>query len=354
MKTALLSALGLAAHASAAAYSRSTTGQYDFAPEQDDKFSDDALPYLFDFGQSQGLDYSGSWWTSSYITGTNNVQYLVLSHVLDTPIFSYHRGSVLDLSTLQYTQFVSAGNATLTDTANPRYNVNVGGGGFEALSADNVTSQRTYSTHANGTWDMTWNATSGAVSNVGSGSFQFGPSVTTEWGLPNCYTEGTLIAPNGDSVTVDPARSFTWYDRQWGTAAVTSGNWTWFQLHVPESSDKLSIWIIDSEATGKFNKFATVRGPDGDHGVLPVKWEPKYERSTKSQGAGADILYPLDWTLEIAGYGTVDVASIAADQEIVGGNAIQTAYEGFVNYTGVIGGKNVTGFGLVEIVYANW
>ncbi|KAM6529308.1 hypothetical protein FALCPG4_007449 [Fusarium falciforme] len=323
--------------------------QYSFKPEKAETIWNGDIPVVYDFGDSQSTSYSGSWWTSSYITGTNGEQYLVISHYLDTPVFTYFRASTLNLETLHYNQFITLGNSTANSTS---LDVKVGNNGIQSLTTDNISQQRAYANDENVTFDITFDATSRVISNAGAGVFQFGPSITYEWGLPNCLTQGSITNTDGKNITVDPAKSFTWYDRQWGTAAVTSGNWTWFQMHIPETSYKLSIWIIDNDVTNQFSRFATIRGDNDEILVLPLKWKPIYGRTYQS--TAADILYPLDWELDISGFGVFQLSSILDDQEIVGTTAIQTAYEGFVTFNGTVHSKTVQGYGLVEIVYSNW
>lgn len=277
------------------------------------------------------------------------MQYLVLSHYLDTPIFTYFRASTLNLETLEYNQFITLGNSTANTTI---LDVKVGDNGIQSLATDNISKQRTYANNENVTFDITYNATSRVIANAGAGVFQFGPSTTYEWGLPNCETWGSITEPDGQKITIDPAKSFTWYDRQWGTAAVTTGNWTWFELHIPQTSYRLSVWIIDNDVSNQFSRFATIRGDNDEFQVLPLEWKSIYKRTYQS--CAADILYPLDWELDISGFGVLQVSSILDNQEIVGSTAIQTAYEGFVTFKGTVHSNKVQGYGLVEVVYSNW
>ncbi|KAF5016254.1 hypothetical protein F66182_12124, partial [Fusarium sp. NRRL 66182] len=75
--------------------------------------------------------------------------------------------------------------------AGSRLSVSLDGNGFEGLTDDNVSQMRTYSKHKDVTFDITYNATSKALIDGGTGLFAFGNGKSYEWGFPNCYTEGT-------------------------------------------------------------------------------------------------------------------------------------------------------------------
>ena len=64
-----------------------------------------------------------------------------------------------------------------------------------------------------------------------------------------------------------------------------------------------------------------------------------------------DKTYPLSWTVHIPDYiAKLTVASIIANQVIVGPTSLETAYEGYVTFIGVFLSANVAGYGIVEMV----
>ncbi|KAM5528300.1 kievitone hydratase [Fusarium oxysporum f. sp. phaseoli] len=325
--------------------------RFQFKPENTETIQSGALPILYDLSKSQPNSVGGSWWSSSYITGTNGEQYVVLSHYLDHPAFTYFRASSLNIGTKEYYQYVLIGNGTANITD---LNVGAGDNGIISESSDNLSKIRTYSNHENVTFDFTYEATTSALVNAGSGTWQFGEATSSEWALPNCKTEGWIIsgARSGKKVTIDPTKSFTWYDRQWGNTGASPSTWTWFQLHIPTTDYKLSAWIFDDPVSGETKRFATIRGAGDQVQFLPIESKPLYKRSYKS--STGHVTYPLDWEVEINGFGAFKLSSVAEDQELVGEEAIQTAYEGFLTLKGEIHGKSVEGFGLVEIVYSTW
>ncbi|RDW93476.1 uncharacterized protein DSM5745_00798 [Aspergillus mulundensis] len=323
--------------------SNHTQAKYLFRPESSPVLWNDKTPALYAFNETQ-LGH-GSWWSSSFITGTNGKQYVAIAHVLNVNNITYYRGSTLDLQTNGYQQFVTRGNGT---GEGPTLNITINKNSFGSLSDDNISQLRAATNTDNVKFNLSWTSSSLILANGGTGAFLFGPVTSHEWGIPSSKTQGT-IKINGKTVTVDPAKSSTWYDRQWeGAGGAITGNWTWFQLHVPGSEYKFSIWAVDNPATGQASRFATVRDGDGAQLVLPVVWEPDYARRYVSASSGR--VYPLDWKLRIGELAGFRVKSVRADQEIVGSNALETAYEGFVTLKGVLDGHHVNGYGLVEMV----
>ncbi|KIW18315.1 hypothetical protein PV08_02603 [Exophiala spinifera] len=266
-RTALtLCCLVAAVYAVAVQNERRQNGYY-FKPELATSYwNDSGLPILFNFSDSQfsntvdGDPAGSSYWTSSSITGTNGQQYLAVSHAL---IFNgannetFYRASVLPLSRPEdYSSFIVSTNESAL-AAGSQLKVTVDGNGFQGLTEDNVSQMRTYSNHDKVTFDITYNATSPALVDAAVGLFTFGTGVSYEWGLPNCYTEGALLV-DGSSVTIDPANSFTWYDRQWNNGIPSTGNWTWFELHIPHTGYRLSVWAVDNAQPYQRLRFATI------------------------------------------------------------------------------------------------
>ncbi|RSM14827.1 Kievitone hydratase [Fusarium ambrosium] len=327
---------------------KSVPKKFAFKPENSKTTWTNSIPIVYGLGESQPNSVGGSWWSSSYITTTNNEQYVVLAHYLDNPAYTYFRASTLNLETNGYYQYVTVGSGTPNITT---LDVNVGNNGIKSESEDNLSKLRSYSNHDNVTFDITYDATTGAVANGGAGVFQFGDGLTWEFGLPSCKTQGSLTA-HGEKLTIDPSKSQTWYDRQWGNTAAPPSNWTWFQLHIPSTDYKVSAWIFPDPFRNTETRFATIRGANDEIQVLPLEFTPIYKRTYES-GTGR-VTYPLDWKLKISGFGDFKVSSYTEDQELVGEDALQTAYEGFITFSGNVHSKPMQGYGLVEIVYSTW
>ncbi|KAJ5921438.1 hypothetical protein N7466_009764 [Penicillium verhagenii] len=352
----LIFTLGLALVANAISVQpQHSVREYDFKPETATEYWKPEIPILFNFSSSQfsnklgGKSATSSYYTTSFLTDTDRNQHVILSHILitadNTTSFS---ASSLNLTDLSYTSFMVNSNETGLQ-AGSLLNVTTDGNGFESLTEDNVSQMRTYSNDDKLAFDITYNATTMALVDAGAGLFTFGDGVSYEWGLPGCYTAGTLTV-GGQVVTIDPENSFTWYDRQWNDGLPSNGNWTWFELHIPATGYKMSIWAINDEEPQQRYCFATIRTGDGSQNVVPITFNADYTRHWYSNAS--DYSYPLDWTLTIGDYGNFKISSITNDQEIVGPTFSTSGYEGFITFDGTFEGKEVEGFGVVEVFHA--
>ncbi|GLA02832.1 hypothetical protein AnigIFM60653_002402 [Aspergillus niger] len=333
----LLSHLGLAA------------AQYNFYPETANSYTNDLLPWLYNVSEAQReTALSTSYWTCSFLTASDNHQYMLLGHTMWIAEIPMARASLLDLTdTSYYRMFLYSLDtaAQPADINSQLIDASIGDVGIEALSGDNVSRMRSFSNHSTLMYDLTYNATSQVLYNGGLGELTFGNDSCGEWAIPAARTEGILTV-RGERLFVDPERSFTWYDRQWGSG-VGFKNYTWFQLHVPNTDIKASIWAIDYESSTA--RIATFRFADGSHQVLP------FELSSSSQNmyysAATNATYPTSWSLNFPGRGHIQVQSIRADQETYNTSSdAVAAYEGFSTFKFNMFGYHADGFGITEIV----
>jgi hypothetical protein len=297
-----------------------------------------------------------SFWSSSFIHASNGHDYMLVSHTMPNvtsgPSTGYYRGSLVDITDPSF-YVQSVFNANSTVGASSDFNLTYDHYGYEALSADQISVLHTWSTMPKLTFDLTIDGTSTALLDGAVGSFYFGTDTPVfEWGMPACRTSGTFVV-NGEALAVDPSRSFTWYDRQWGGGVVS--NWTWFELHLgnedknKDAPVKASIWIIDPVDAPRI-QFATLRYENGIQEVTPVSsFTAHTERVYNSPVFG--LVYPLDWTVSLADGTDLTMSSIRPDQQMVGDSLISTVYEGFVNVTiKDKKGKESRAFGVVEMV----
>lgn len=158
--------------------------------------------------------------------------------------------------------------------------------------------------------------------------------------MPAGETSGTL-AVDGTTIDIDPARSLTWYDRQWQDGAAS--NWTWFALHThsPHGGPgrKLSIWFYPS-GEGHTKGFAT-QELSGVQTVMPATLTIS-EKAWTSQTT--NYTYAQDWNITLADDICLQIRSIRDDQELTDSNGLFVTYEGYVEVSG-----DQKGYGLVEI-----
>ncbi|CZR55373.1 uncharacterized protein PAC_05260 [Phialocephala subalpina] len=221
-----------------------------------------------------------------------------------------------------YVQVNKAVNAIIRDLS--VLNVTYDHYGFESLTTDQYSTQRTWSTVPELTFDISFNATSPVLLNAELGTFQFGAEPTFEWAMPAAKTSGSFEV-GGKTLFIDPTRSLTWYGRQWGGYI---RNWTWFELHLGENADamRVSFWVFSDE-TYPGSKFAMMRLADGTQNVLPVtSFLAKTNRTYTAPDTG--VTYPLDWEINLADGSCITASSIRPNQVIIGPTVSQHAYEG--------------------------
>ncbi|KAF2420134.1 hypothetical protein EJ08DRAFT_598586, partial [Tothia fuscella] len=297
-----------------------------------------------------------SWWTSHFVRTTDRGKYAVISHALsaipDAPMVV--RSSILDLLDVKNYWKDSRYISNPVTVSNGRLNVTSGSYfGIRALSEDTISQMNTYRNGESYSFDISFNATSKALLNVGGNMWQIGGYKNTQWGLPACRTSGSLSI-NGKKLTIDTEKSLTWYDRQWSpsdlpppTGPVLFGNFIWFELHFSKDI-KASIWSYDHRIDkSKSRRFATVRTGSGLM-MLPFTLETTSKRFWTSPLS--KITYPLQWTLLFAGGDFIDIESVREDQELYGDAALMDSiYAGVVTAKGKFLGET-DAFGIVEMV----
>ncbi len=316
------------------------------------------MPTLFDFTTSQYNDpaYQQSFWSSSYLTCTDNSQFLVLSHVLNLPTGGgWYRASVFDFQTLAFEQFTTVTNLSSQVSANLNaFNYTFDDWEMGSAMDDPLGLIHTASRHPGVGFDITFDLNGPALLNAGVGWFAIGKGHTGEWATPAGHTTGSVLVED-KKFEIDPARSLTWYDRQWVSADAQASNWTWFELHFDSdsgcASEKLSIWILDDLAKVNPRKqFATTRTQHGVHTLLPVTSFQEHSDGTW-KSPYSNVTYHQGWDVTLLDGTSITIKSAAGYQELHDptGKLVVT-YEGFVTVTGVRNrGEAIQGWGLVEI-----
>ncbi|PYH89172.1 hypothetical protein BO71DRAFT_113714 [Aspergillus ellipticus CBS 707.79] len=338
------------------------TSPYSFRPI--DNVSDvaetvEGFPLVYDFNtsNSRAANATNSWWVSAFLHGSDDHEYLVLSHITDVTVVSYYRGSIFDITDKTYVQFgnLSTAPTLYSNSHNGAFNVSIDNSFyFGATLPGNATKQLRTSSAVQGVqYDLTFDLSTPVLLNTGLGGyFEFGSYQTVEWSMPAGRTTGTLVR-NGTTVTIDSDESFTWYDRQWNVQTGSSGsmpNWTWFELHLNQASqkreDRVSLWVYDDEKTGR-RQWATVQPEGGLNVVSAVRSFESYGNTWTS--SNTNNTYAQNWLVTLQDGTQLDISSVYADQE-VGYPTTFVSYEGFVTVSGKsASGECVSGYGLVEV-----
>lgn len=152
------------------------------------------LPSQWNISDSQSL-YTGianSFWSSSYISGTDGHEYLVLSHVLATPDLNVYRGSVLDITDPSvFQQFTSFWNASSLLAANrTALDFALGDSFYFGLSStDKLGPMTTWNDAEDFSYNLTYEMTSTLILNGGAGSFLWSESSCTSAMLPPPFSK---------------------------------------------------------------------------------------------------------------------------------------------------------------------
>lgn len=139
-----------------------------------------SLGVPYDLFESQSLQpkNTNSFWSSSYVYGSNDHQYLVLSHVLVSPFgnLGVYRASVLDINdTSSYEQFTTLFNSSSIWTSNATgLDYEFVDYGFKSLTSDPLGRLNTYSSVTDVLFNITFSLSPGIILNGGSGIFGWG------------------------------------------------------------------------------------------------------------------------------------------------------------------------------------
>ncbi|UKZ73248.1 hypothetical protein TrVFT333_000890 [Trichoderma virens FT-333] len=183
--------------------------------------------------------------------------------------------------------------------------------------------------------------------NGGSGSFYWGSVFNHGWASPASYTTGTFTI-NGTTHIVDPKRSTTWYDRQWGEENPMQG-WHWLPIQL-ENGIRISTWVLPTEQ-GALKAFATALYPNGEQEVVSVNPDIKpsdvwVSPNTNRTWYGSFEVSFLDE------YNSV-IMAISPDvtRRKFGEASFGSAFafcDSFTLYNGTWKGESVRGWGIVE------
>ncbi|KAF4989667.1 hypothetical protein FDECE_14633 [Fusarium decemcellulare] len=216
-------------------------------------------------------EHVNSHWVAHWITTKTDLDLLVVSHVSlrskgDDPEGSnLYGGSIYELDSGFFSDYFAVG-----ETAS--FNSEVLDIQFEdkyrwfANSPDSFSSITTIGKWDDHAWNITFEPRGPNLYDGGSAAFFWGTDYNREWAAPNALTTGTVTI-NGSTYEIDPTRSTSWYDRQWGVGIATSG-WYWFPIQLVDGT-RICVWAVNP--VGDYHKvFGTVLKVDGSHEVVTV------------------------------------------------------------------------------------
>ncbi|KAL4903316.1 hypothetical protein BDW74DRAFT_186554 [Aspergillus multicolor] len=366
---------------------------YSFAPDDDQVITDPRLPALFNVPAPQTLLPSpespvAGYWTSSFLTTTTGSQYFLATGVVISTRdqLAGYGFSLLDLATLNRVSHSSITTSFQKDDiiglsfAGPQYKI-----------SDISTEEQGMVVQGdaeNASVNLTIHPTSSALYYGGSGAWMYVDRPMYGWALPAARTSGNITLPfpaaeppvtigppyhvnetvgDANIAIIDPAASLTWYDHLWGHMGLQDGNITWFNLFVDDNVEldgdhddkKLNLalvsYLLNSVNPPFTSRSIHVRNRNRNESALSIipvdKFEPSSDPSTVWTSPSTGLSYPQRWELGIEDRGFLAISSVLADQELVDPGSGAATYVGFVNVEGVFDGKQVTGYGSVEVKF---
>jgi|GEM_PF-391348 len=176
--------------------------------------------------------------------------------------------------------------------------------------------------------------------------------------VPRCAVTGSVTV-NGMPVAVTDGQG--WYDHEFGGhrhhhVAVETGSaseapvedvaWNWCAVQLDDDTELTAYTMVDLEADKELGQRALLIGSDGGRReFLELAFTPQESwRSTRTFNS-----YPTRWTLEVPEAGvSLELKGVIDDQEFVTLISKPAFWEGRVDVTGTINGRQVTGRGWIE------
>lgn len=309
---------------------------------------------------SQDVAIDGSFWAASFVHAANGHDYLAVGHVMKIPSdasgtinSTVVRTSLLDVTDPTY----YVGHAEVSDNID----IYADSGRFEAVyegfgmtstnDSDPLDTMHFYSSKGGVNYDLGFAFSSPALMNNGLGAFWFGGDWGYQWSMPKGRTSG-WIDVNGTRLEIDPTKSSTWWDRQWGSAAQ---DFQWMMMILPGSGSNgsdliLSVWDW-KDPVGGDKSFATMREEGQESVVLPVSvWTSPNDTWTSPVNG---VVYAQAWIVTLPDGSEFSVNSVRKDQvPHTAGGGFGTAFSGFANVEAKLSGRGVReGYGLVDILH---
>ncbi|RFU32593.1 hypothetical protein B7463_g3733, partial [Scytalidium lignicola] len=296
--------------------------------------------------------YINSWWTLYFISAENGHDYFIVSSSASAPgpdntTIDIVRVSQLDITEGNYfgiTQFPTSGVSVSKDTLDLVYP----GLHIYSTSPDLISKMTQTSTITRAGFNLTSVAQGPNNYDAGSGVFNWGLGLTTEWSVPEAWVTGTITI-DGKEVAVIPEKSMAWYDRQFGPGFGTSGWNLW--IFLLDNGVKVTVWATNAVSGGEPQFFATMLFLDGHHEVYPVAED--FHPSVPFVSKLTNLTYYGKYMLEIPQKRTrleVTLPTLAGEMtDPTNPQNSSTLFEGYSTFAGYFDNQYVTGWGTSEV-----
>ncbi len=165
------------------------------------------------------------------------------------------------------------------------------------------------------------------------------------YSLPCLRARGTL-AQDGKARAV---KGTGWLKHEWGFLYTDRlDGWVWFGLQLSSGHDLEIGLIFDRQWNLAEGSFAVVEEPDGRVTRLAVRQLGVHESGDTWRSPRTGTVYPIGWSLEIPGRGTLELRTPVPGQEMVIFPA--NLWAGSMTVSGQFDDTAVTGDGFVEVM----
>ncbi|ETY74275.1 hypothetical protein LFAB_08320 [Lactiplantibacillus fabifermentans T30PCM01] len=187
------------------------------------------------------------------------------------------------------------------------------------------------------------------IYNGGTGSFPLIGATVYQYSIPKMITNGTITAENRTWKVQDGQ---TWFDRQWESTENAQFDqewrWSWMDINLNDGTS-ISLWDYSVNTTE--SAWATIQYNDGSQLVCPIEVLSKTQ-SDPWTSPKTGLTYPTKWTVNIPLVdASLNITPSPMEQEVASDDkGAVPRYEGASSIEGVLQGRDVHGFGYVELV----
>lgn len=333
-----------------------------FSTEFPPQFSRLPIPFnITDSLHAENGAIGGSFWVNAWVHGSNGKDYYLSAHVMDyasdipgaKPVY---KGAMLGIT--DPALYVQVGPTIDADVdfydEDGNFHALFDDFGMETTSDDDpLQGIRAYSEINGMEFDFTFEHSFPALLNAALGSYLVNNGTGYEWSVPRGATSGWFRI-DGEKIDIVPAKSSTWYDRQWGSL---QSSFSWVAVNFPDPVPEwvgfstLAVWDWTDSVYGP-KTFATVRhAKTGYDSVIAVEVAVSTEKTYTSPLTGK--VYPSEGTVQI-GDVELRVTTPRPDQIFEAeeeGTGFPPQFSGYVDVEArKEGEESVWGYGAVDLM----
>ncbi len=156
-------------------------------------------------------------------------------------------------------------------------------------------------------------------------------------------TEGVLRVQD----KIFDVSGLSWMDHEFGTSTlgVDQVGWDWFSIQLSDNTEIMLFQI--REMDGEISPFSSGTIINEDNSIIPLKTEDFEIQPLKTWRSPDGVGYPTEWKIVINSEDIeLSIKPVIPDQEM---KLFFQYWEGAVEISGLVNGKEVSGYGYVEL-----